>query len=136
MAEIRLHDDEMTTREIAVRGEHLRRQVLGDAYVDASKGQVDTLSAPLQDLITRYCWGEIWARPGLDMRTRSFLNLAMMAALGRPEELVLHTRGAIRNGITEEEIAEVIAQAAIYCGVPAALDALRAVRHALKSEVG
>ena len=93
--------------------------------VDASIRNADELAMPLQELITQYCWGEVWARPGIDRRTRSFLNLAMITALNRPHELKLHVRGAINNGLTKEEIAEVFIQTAIYCGVPAALDSFR-----------
>lgn len=107
------------------QGLRIRREVLGSEYVDASIRNADELTKPLQELITRYCWGEVWSRPGLDRRTRSFLNLAMITALNRPHELKLHVRGAINNGLTKEEIAEVFLQAAIYCGVPASLDSFR-----------
>ena len=82
----------------------------------------------LQELVTEYCWGEIWTRPGLDHRTRSFLNLAMLTALNRPHEIKLHVRGALNNGLTKDELMEVFLQSAIYCGVPAALDAMRAAK--------
>lgn len=110
------------------KGLAIRRAVVGDAYVDASLSAADDLTAPLQKLVTEYCWGEIWTRPGLDRRTRSFLNLAMLIALNRPHELRLHLRGAINNGVTPEEIQEVILQAVIYCGVPAGLDAMKAAK--------
>ncbi len=113
-------------------GLKIRREVLGADYVDASIRSADELTMPLQELVTQYCWGEIWARPGLDRRTRSFLNLAMMTALNRPHELKLHVRGAINNGLTKEEIAEVFLQAAIYCGVPAALDSFRVAKEVFK----
>jgi len=104
-----------------------RREVLGREYVDASlaKAAEDPLRMELQQLVTQHCWGDVWNRPGLDRRTRSFLNLAMITALNRPHELRLHVRGAINNGLTKEEINEVFLQAAIYCGVPAALDGQR-----------
>jgi 4-carboxymuconolactone decarboxylase len=86
----------------------------------------------LQALVTEYCWGEIWNRPGLDRRTRSFLNLAMLAALNRPHELKLHVRGALKNGLTRDEIKEAFLQAAIYCGVPAAIDSFRTAREVFK----
>jgi len=109
------------------RGLATRRAVLGREYVDASlaKAAEDPLRMELQQLVTQHCWGDIWNRPGLDRRTRSFLNLAMITALNRPHELRLHVRGAINNGLTKEEINEVFLQAAIYCGVPAALDGQR-----------
>ncbi len=107
------------------KGLKVRKEVLGAAYVDASLASADELTAPLQKLVTEWCWGEIWNRPGLERKTRSLLNLGMLTALNRPHEVKLHVRGAINNGVTEEEIIEVILQAAIYCGVPAALDAQR-----------
>ncbi len=107
------------------KGLKVRKEVLGDAYVSASLASADELTAPLQKLVTEWCWGEIWNRPGLERKTRSLLNLGMLTALNRPHEVKLHVRGAINNGVTEQEIIEVILQAAIYCGVPAALDAQR-----------
>jgi 4-carboxymuconolactone decarboxylase len=119
-------------RERFDQGLKIRREVLGPEYVDASLRNADELTMPLQELITSYCWGEIWSRPGLDRRTRSFLNLAMITALNRPHELKLHVRGAINNGLTKEEIAEVFLQAAIYCGVPASLDSFRIAKEAFQ----
>ena len=119
-------------RELFENGLKIRREVLGADYVDASIRNADELTMPLQELVTQYCWGEIWARPGLDRRTRSFLNLAMITALNRPHELKLHVRGAINNGLTKEEIAEVFLQTAIYCGVPAALDSFRVAKEVFK----
>jgi 4-carboxymuconolactone decarboxylase len=107
------------------QGLKVRREVLGDAYVDAAMANADEFARPLQELISRYCWGEVWSRDGLDRRTRSLLNLAMLSALNRPHELKLHLQGAFNNGCSEEDVREVILQAAIYCGVPAALDAMR-----------
>ena len=107
------------------KGLKIRREVLGAAYVDRSVEAATDVTAPLQKLVTEWCWGEIWSRPGLDRRTRSFLNLAMLTALNRPHEIRLHVRGALNNGVTRDEIGEVVLQAAIYCGVPAALDTLR-----------
>jgi len=107
------------------KGLEVRRKVLGDAYVSKSLASADELTASLQKLVTEYCWGEVWTRPGLELKTRSFLNLAMLIALNRPHEFRTHVRGALNNGVTEEQIIEVILQAAIYCGVPAALDAMR-----------
>lgn len=123
---------EVMNRELFENGLKIRREVLGADYVDASIRNADELTMPLQELVTQYCWGEIWARPGLDRRTRSFLNLAMITALNRPHELKLHVRGAINNGLTKEEIAEVFLQTAIYCGVPAALDSFRVAKEVFK----
>jgi 4-carboxymuconolactone decarboxylase len=106
----------------------VRRAVLGAEYVEKSLRSADDFTRPMQDLVTEYCWGEIWTRPGLDRRTRSFLNLAMLTALNRPHEIKLHVRGALNNGLTREELMEVFLQSAIYCGVPAALDAMRVAK--------
>ncbi len=114
------------------KGLKARREVLGEAYVNASLAAADDLTAPLQKLVTEWCWGEIWSRPGLERKTRSFLNLAMLTALNRPHEIKLHVRGALNNGVTEEEIVEVILQAAIYCGVPAALDSMRVASEVIR----
>jgi len=114
------------------KGLAIRRAVVGDTYVDRSLNSADDLTAPLQKLVTEYCWGEIWSRPGLERRERSFLNLAMLIALNRPHELRLHLRGAINNGITPAEIQEVVLQAAIYCGVPAALDSMKAAKEVIE----
>ena len=102
------------------RGMQVRREVLGDEHVDAAIQRTTGFTADFQDLITRYAWGEIWSRPGLDRRTRSFITLTALVALGRLEELELHVRAALRNGLSEDEIKEVLLHAAIYCGVPAA----------------
>lgn len=109
-------------------GLEVRREVLGGTYVDASIAAADDVSAPLQKLITEWCWGEVWTRPGLERRTRSVLNLGMMMALNRSAEFRLHVRGALNNGLTREEIVEIILQGAIYCGVPASLDAMRSAQ--------
>lgn len=102
-----------------------RRQVMGEIHVDQALGQASDFSRPLQDLITEYAWGEIWSRPGLDLKTRSMLNIAMLVALNRSHELAGHIRGAINNGVSEQEIQEILLQAMIYCGAPAALEAFR-----------
>lgn len=109
-----------------------RREVLGAEYVDASIQNADDFNRDMQELVTQYCWGDIWNRPGLDRRTRSFLNLAMLTALNRPHEIKLHVRGAINNGLSKGEIKEVFLQAAIYCGVPAAIDSFRVAREVFK----
>jgi 4-carboxymuconolactone decarboxylase len=111
----------------------MRRQVLGDAHVDASLANADSFTLPLQELVTQYCWGAIWTRPGLSKQVRSLVNIAMLTALGRNAELAVHVRGAIRNGCSTGEIQEVLLQAAIYCGVPAALESTRAAHAVLKS---
>lgn len=119
-------------KELFERGLATRREVLGVEYVDASIRNADDFNMPMQELVTQYCWGDVWNRPGLDRRTRSFLNLAMITALNRPHELKLHVRGAINNGLTKDEIREVFLQAAIYCGVPAAIDSFRVAREVFK----
>jgi 4-carboxymuconolactone decarboxylase len=113
------------------RGMQIRREVLGDEYVDAAVGRTTELTADFQDFITRYAWGEIWARPGLDRRTRSCITLTALVALGHLDELELHLRAAIRNGLTEQEIGEVFLQSAVYCGVPAANSAFAVARRVL-----
>jgi 4-carboxymuconolactone decarboxylase len=118
------------------KGLQTRREVLGNAYVDASLKGVDDFSRPLQELVTQYCWDEIWNRPGLDRRERSLINLAMLTALNRPHELKTHVRGALNNGLTKDEIREVLLQAGIYCGVPAAVDAFRVARELFKELEG
>jgi len=107
------------------RGLKVRREVLGAEYVDASIANADDFNRPMQELVTQFAWGEIWNRPGLDRRTRSLLNLAMITALNRPHELELHVRGAVNNGVTKDEMREVFLQTAVYCGMPAALDSFR-----------
>jgi 4-carboxymuconolactone decarboxylase len=119
-------------KEAFEKGLKTRREVLGAEYVNASISTADDFNRPMQELVTEYCWNEIWNRPGLDRRTRSFLNLAMITALNRPHELKLHVRGAINNGLTKDEIKEVFLQAAIYCGVPAAIDSFRSAREVFK----
>jgi 4-carboxymuconolactone decarboxylase len=114
------------------KGLKVRKEVLGEKHVNASLAAADELTAPLQKLVTEWCWGDIWTRPGLERKTRSFLNLSMLTALNRPHELKLHVRGAINNGATEEEIVEVLLQAAVYCGVPAALDSMRVVAETIR----
>jgi 4-carboxymuconolactone decarboxylase len=101
-------------------GMKVRRAVLGDAHVDRSEAARTPLTDEFQDLITRYVWGEIWTRPGLDRRTRSCITVAMLVALNRNEELALHLRAALTNGVTVEELKEILLQSAIYCGIPAA----------------
>jgi 4-carboxymuconolactone decarboxylase len=111
----------------------IRRDVLGAEYVDRAIAGSTDFTRPLQDLVTEYCWGAVWSRPGLDRRTRSLINLAMLTALNHQHELRLHVQGALRNGATRDEIREVLLQAAIYCGVPAAVDAFRSATEAIDS---
>jgi 4-carboxymuconolactone decarboxylase len=110
----------MDDRERYDEGMQIRRAVLGDAHVDRASSRINEFNAEFQDLITRYAWGEIWTRPGLPRHTRSLLTLAMMVALNRADEFRLHVRAASNNGVSRDEIKEVLMQAAIYCGVPAA----------------
>lgn len=105
-----------------------RREVLGPEYVDNAIASADDFSRPLQELVTEYCWGAVWDRPGLDRKTRSIINLAMLTALNRPHELKLHIKGALNNGLSKAEIGEVLLQTAVYCGVPAAVDGFRSAR--------
>jgi 4-carboxymuconolactone decarboxylase len=118
--------------ELFEQGLQTRREVLGDAYVDASIQNATDFTIDMQELVTQYCWGDVWNRPGLDRRSRSLLNLAMLTALNRPHELKIHVRGALNNGLTREEIKEVFLQTAIYCGVPAAIDAFRSAAEVFK----
>ena len=115
----------MDERERYSAGLKIRSEVLGSAHVDASLAKRNPFNQDFQDLITRYAWGETWARPGLSRKTRSLLTLAMLVALNRGEELQLHLRAAINNGVTQDEIKETLLQCAIYCGVPAANSAFR-----------
>lgn len=117
------------------RGMTVRREVLGNDHVDRAVAGSTELTEEFQDLITRYAWGEIWARPGLDRRMRSAITLTALIALGRDEELALHLRGARRNGLTLAEIKEILLQSAIYCGVPAANSAFRIAREVLGTDV-
>ena len=116
------------TTETYDKGLEIRRAVLGAEYVDNAINSADDFNQPMQELVTEYCLGSVWGRPGLPRRTRSLLNLAMLSALNRPHELKLHLRGALTNGVTQNEIREVFLQVAIYCGVPSAIDAYRTAR--------
>lgn len=110
------------------KGLEVRRAVLGKDFVDKSISDADDFTRPLHELITEYCWGSVWARPGLPRKTRSLINLAMLTALNRPHEVKLHLRGAFNNGCSKEEIMEVLLQTAIYCGIPAAVDSFRTAK--------
>jgi|SRR5882757_5569916 len=121
----------MTDAERFQAGLEMRREVLGAEHVDRSLANATEFGKPMQELVTEYCWGEIWTRPGLSPRERSLLNIGMLTALNRNEELKLHVRGALNNGCSTEEIQEVLLQSAIYCGVPAAIAAFRVAQSAL-----
>ncbi|HTS14677.1 MAG TPA: 4-carboxymuconolactone decarboxylase [Candidatus Sulfotelmatobacter sp.] len=116
------------------RGERTRREVLGDDHVDRAVAQTTPFTAPFQDFITRYAWGDVWARPGLDRRTRSCITLALLVAMRADDEIAMHVRAALRNGVTAEEIAEVILHAAVYAGVPAANRAFAIAQATLTEE--
>ncbi len=129
----------MTTRPefdtpLFEKGLKVRREVLGDSYVQRSLDQADDFTADFQKLVTEWCWGDVWNRPGLDRRTRSIVNLAMLTALNRPHEIRMHVRGALNNGLSRDEIKEILLQTAVYCGVPAALDAFRVAGEVLREE--
>ena len=119
-------------RETFDKGMSIRRAVLGGDYVDKAMASTDDFNRPMQELTTQYCWGEIWGRPGLDRRTRSIINLAMISALNRPHELKIHVKGALNNGLTKDDIREVLLQVAIYCGVPAGVDSFRAAQEVFR----
>ena len=113
------------------KGLKIRRATLGSVYVDKALASADDFTQEVQQLVTTYCWGEIWGREGIDRRTRSIVNLAMLSALNRPHELGIHVRGAINNGLTKDEIKEVLLQVGIHCGVPAMIDAFRVAKTVL-----
>jgi 4-carboxymuconolactone decarboxylase len=115
------------------KGLEVRRAVLGAAYVDASVQNTSDFMVDFQKLVTEFCWGDVWTRPGIDRKQRSMLNLAMLTALNRPNELRLHLKGALTNGVTRDEIKEVLLQACIYCGIPAGLDAFKVAVDVFKS---
>jgi 4-carboxymuconolactone decarboxylase len=126
----------MNNKEVHDTGLAIRREVLGAAYVDNALRSADDFSRPFQEFITEYCWGAIWGRPGLPKKTRSIVNIAMLTALNRQAELKIHLRGALKNGCTKDELMEVLLQTAVYCGVPAAVEAFRTAREAFKEDGG
>src|SRR5215469_10200133 len=126
----------MDKRQRYEQGLKTRREVLGDAHVEKSLENRNEFNEAFQDLITRYAWGEIWSRPGLPRQTRSMITLAMMVALNRNDEFRMHVRAAVRNGVTRDEIKEVLLQTAIYCGVPAANSAFHAAADVFKEMDG
>ncbi len=116
------------------KGLEVRRKVLGADYVDGSLAKADDFMMAFQNITTEWCWGYAWTRPGLEHKTRSMLNLAMLTALGKPAELKLHVKGALANGVTVDEIKEILLHATVYCGIPAGLDAFKAAHEVLKAE--
>jgi 4-carboxymuconolactone decarboxylase len=110
------------------KGMRIRRSVLGDEYVDKATAGMDDFTEDFQKLVTTYCWGEVWGREGLDRKTRSIINIAMISSLNRPHELAAHIRGAVTNGVSRDEIKEILLQVGIYCGVPAMVDSFRVAR--------
>lgn len=114
-------------------GLSVRREVLGRDYVDGSIARADDFMMAFQRITTEWCWGYAWTRPGLERKTRSMINLAMLTALGKPAELRLHVKGALTNGVTADEIKEILLQATVYCGIPAGLEAFKAAHEVLKS---
>jgi 4-carboxymuconolactone decarboxylase len=126
------HNHDETIGEMFERGLELRRKVLGAEYVDASMKSTNDFMMAFQHVTTEWCWGYTWGRPGLDKKTRSMLNLAMLTALGKSAEIKLHVRGAINNGLSVDDIKEVLLHATAYCGIPAGLDAFKAANEVLK----
>jgi 4-carboxymuconolactone decarboxylase len=116
------------SKEVLECGLEIRKAVLGREFVENAYNSADDFNRPLQELVTEYCWGAVWGREELPRKTRSMLNLAMLSARNRPHELKMHIKGALTNGVSREEIREVLLQVAIYCGVPAAVDAFRTAR--------
>ncbi len=115
-------------KELYEQGLAIRKSVLGAEYVDKALASADDFSRPMQELTTEYCWGWCWGREGLDKKTRSIINLAMISALNRPHEVKAHVKGALNNGLSRDEIREVLLQVAIYCGIPAGVDSFRAAK--------
>ena len=124
----------MSESELFAKGLEIRRAVLGKDYVDGSLSRADDFMMAFQRITTEMCWGYAWSRPGLERKTRSMLNLAMLTALSTPAELKLHVKGALANGVTVEEIREILLHATVYCGIPAGLDAFKAAHEVLKTE--
>ncbi|BAM92024.1 4-carboxymuconolactone decarboxylase [Bradyrhizobium oligotrophicum S58] len=120
--------------EMFEKGLQVRREVLGAAYVDGSLAKADDFMMAFQHITTEWCWGYAWTRPGLDRRTRSIMNLAMLTALSKPSELKLHVKGALTNGVTVDEIKEILLHATVYCGIPAGLEAFKAAHEVLVAE--
>ncbi|POF29124.1 carboxymuconolactone decarboxylase family protein [Roseibium marinum] len=119
-------------KETFDKGLEIRKSVLGAEFVEKSLASATEFNMPMQELTTEYCWGTVWGREGLSRKTRSMLNLAMISALNRPHELKMHVKGALRNGVSKDEIREVLLQVAIYCGIPAGVDGFRIAAEAIK----
>jgi 4-carboxymuconolactone decarboxylase len=126
----------MSKTELFEKGLKVRKEVLGEDYVNKSIAGADEFTRTMAEWSTEFCWGALWTRPGLDRKTRSLINLAMLSALGKTHELKLHVRGVLTNGVTVEEIKEVLLQVAVYCGVPAGMDSFRNAREAIKDVQG
>jgi 4-carboxymuconolactone decarboxylase len=124
----------MAESDLFKKGLEVRREVLGAGYVDSSIAKADDFMMAFQNITTEMCWGYAWTRPGLDRRTRSIVNLAMLTALSKPAELKLHVKGALTNGVTVDEIKEILLHATVYCGIPAGLEAFKAAHEVLKAE--
>jgi 4-carboxymuconolactone decarboxylase len=122
----------MSEENLFDKGLKIRKEVLGEDYVNKSIAGADEFSRTMAEWSTEFCWGALWSRPGVDRRTRSIVNLAMIAAINRPHELKLHVKGALKNGLTKAEIKEIFLQVAVYCGVPAGIDSFRIAREAFK----
>ena len=126
----------MSNDELFERGLKVRKEVLGEDYVERSIAGADEFTRTMAEWSTSYCWGALWTRPGMDRRTRSIVNLAMISVLNRPHELKLHVKGALKNGLTKDEIKEIFLQVAVYAGVPAGIDSFRIAREAFKEVDG
>lgn len=122
------------SKDVFDRGLEIRKKVLGAEFVEGAFRSADEFNLPMQELVTEYCWGAVWGREDLPHKTRSMLNLAMIAVLNRPHELRMHLRGALTNGVSKEEIREIFMQVAIYAGVPAGVDAFRIAREVFEAE--
>ena len=122
----------MSEESLFDKGLKIRKEVLGEDYVNKSIAGADEFTRTMAEWSTEFCWGALWSRPGVDKRTRSIVNLAMIAAINRPHELKLHVKGALKNGLTKAEIKEIFLQVAVYCGVPAGIDSFRIAREAFK----
>src|SRR6266852_5408198 len=126
----------MNDSSLFEKGLKVRKEVLGEDYVNKSIAGADEFTRTMAEWSTEFCWGALWTRPGLDRRTRSIVNLAMLGALNRPHELKLHVKGALKNGLTKDEIKEILLQVAVYCGIPSGIDAFRNAREAFEEVEG
>jgi 4-carboxymuconolactone decarboxylase len=126
----------MTEETLFEKGLKVRKEVLGEDYVNKSIAGADEFTRTMAEWSTEFCWGALWTRPGVDRRTRSIVNLSMIAAINRPHELKLHVKAAIKNGLTKDEIKEIFLQVAVYCGVPAGIDSFRIAKEAFKEMDG